>query len=112
MQMIKIYVGNLSFKTNEDALRAAFEAHGEVASASIVVDRDTGRSRGFGFVEMPNDAEARAAIAALNGSSLDGRELTVNEARPREPRSGGGFGGNRRGGGFGGGGGGGRRGSW
>jgi RNA recognition motif-containing protein len=123
--MIKIYVGNLSFKTDEGALRAAFEAHGEVVSASIVMDRETGRSRGFGFVEMSNDDQARAAITAMNGQNLDGRDLTVNEARPREPRAGGGggFGGGRGGGGGGGGrggfgggrgggGGGGGRGGW
>ncbi|MEX2217727.1 MAG: RNA-binding protein [Phycisphaerales bacterium] len=122
--MIKIYVGNLSFKTDENALREAFGQHGEVASASIVMDRETGRSRGFGFVEMSNDDEARAAITAMNGQNLDGRDLTVNEARPREPRQGGGGfgggggGGGRRsggggfGGGGGGGGGGGRRGGW
>jgi cold-inducible RNA-binding protein len=119
--MIKIYVGNLSFKTDENSLRAAFEAHGQVASASVVMDRETGRSRGFGFVEMANDEEAKNAINAMNGQNLDGRDLTVNEARPREPGAGGGFGGGggggRRagGGGFGGGGGGGgggRRGGW
>lgn len=117
--MVKIYVGNLSFSTTDASLRAAFEAHGQVASASVVLDRDTGRSRGFGFVEMPNDAEARAAIEGMNGKDVDGRSLTVNEARPKEPRAGGGFGGGgggRRGGGggFGGGGGGGSRGgrSW
>jgi RNA recognition motif-containing protein len=102
--MIKIYVGNLSFKTDENALRAAFEQHGQVASASIVMDRETGRSRGFGFVEMSNDEEARNAINAMNGQNLDGRDLTVNEAKPREPRpGGGGFGGGRGGGGGGGG---------
>jgi cold-inducible RNA-binding protein len=102
--MIKIYVGNLSFKTDENALRAAFEAHGEVSSASIVMDRETGRSRGFGFVEMANDEQARAAINAMNGQNMDGRDLTVNEAKPREPRpGGGGFGGGRGGGGGGGG---------
>ena len=116
--MLKIYVGNLSFNTNEDGLRAAFEAHGEVASATVVADRDTGRSRGFGFVEMSNDDQARAAINAMNGTELDGRQLTVNEAKPREAGGGGGrggFGGGRGGGGgvgggrggFGGGGGGG-----
>jgi RNA recognition motif-containing protein len=119
--MIKIYVGNLSFKTDENALRSAFEQHGQVASASIVMDRETGRSRGFGFVEMSNDDEARNAINAMNGQNLDGRDLTVNEAKPREPRAGGGggFGGGRGGGGGrgfggggGGGGGGGRRGGW
>jgi cold-inducible RNA-binding protein len=124
--MLKLYVGNLSFKTTEDQLRQAFEAHGQVSSATVVMDRDTGRPRGFGFVEMPNDDEARAAIEALNGKPLDGRDLTVNEARPREGGGGGGggsrggFGGGRGGGGGGGrggfggggGGGGGGRGGW
>jgi RNA recognition motif-containing protein len=100
---MKMYVGNLSFKTTEGQLRELFEAHGQVSSASLVMDRETGRPRGFGFVEMPNDAEANAAMNALNGKNIDGRDLTVNEARPRE---GGGGGGGR--GGFGGGGGGGR----
>jgi cold-inducible RNA-binding protein len=103
---MKIYVGNLSFSTSESQLREMFEAHGQVDSATLVMDRDTGRPRGFGFVEMSNDDEARAAMAALNGQSIDGRDLTVNEARPRENRAGGG--GGR--GGFGGGGGGGGRG--
>jgi RNA recognition motif-containing protein len=93
---MKIYVGNLSFNTSEEALRAAFAAHGQVATASLVMDRDTGRPRGFGFVEMNNDAEARAAMAALHGSELDGRQLTVNEAKPREDRGGGNRGGGRR----------------
>lgn len=110
---MKIYVGNLSFNTNEDTLRATFEQHGAVASASIVTDRETGRPRGFGFVEMDDPNQAQAAINALNGATLDGRPLTVNEARPREdrPRNGGfGGGGGRGRGGFGGGGG--RRGGW
>jgi RNA recognition motif-containing protein len=102
---MKLYVGNLSFNTNDAGLRAAFEQFGAVASAQVVTDRDTGRSRGFGFIEMPNDAEAQAAIQGMNGKGLDGRDLTVNEAKPREPRAGG-FGGG--GGGRGGGGGGGR----
>jgi RNA recognition motif-containing protein len=109
--MTKIYVGNLSFNTTEDGLRQVFEQYGEVATASIVTDRETGRSRGFAFVEMPNDGEAKAAIEAMNGQALDGRNLTVNEARPREAGGGGrgGFGGGGGGrGGFGGGGGGGR----
>jgi cold-inducible RNA-binding protein len=114
--MMKLYVGNLSFNTGEAELRALFEPHGEVASAAIVMDRDTGRSRGFGFVEMSSDDAARAAIGAVNGQSVDGRNLVVNEAKPRENRagSGGGGGGARRGGfgGGGGGGGGGRRGGW
>jgi len=91
-----IYVGNLSFDTNDASLRAAFEAHGEVSSAQVITDRDTGRSRGFGFVEMPSQEEAQAAMTALNGSDLDGRTLNVNEARPRGDRRGGGGGGGRR----------------
>ena len=91
-----IYVGNLSWGTTEDLLRETFEQYGEVLSARIITDRDTGRSRGFGFVEMENEDEANAAIDALNGQSMDGRPLTVNEARPRAPRLGGG---NRGGGG-------------
>lgn len=95
---MKIYVGNMSFNTNEDDLRKAFEAHGTVDSVNIVTDRDTGRPRGFGFVEMSNDTEAKAAIEGLNGKELDGRTLNVNEARPRPEggrnrRSGGGGGG-------------------
>jgi cold-inducible RNA-binding protein len=107
--IMKIYVGNLSFNTSESALRAAFEAHGAVASASLVMDRETGRPRGFGFVEMNDDNEAKAAMAALNGKEMDGRSLTVNEAKPREGGGGGGGGGGRGRGGFGGGGGGGGR---
>ncbi|CAN5743839.1 hypothetical protein BH23CHL2_BH23CHL2_11510 [soil metagenome] len=84
---MNLYVGNLSFDTNEDALRQAFAAHGTVSSARVITDRETGRSRGFGFVEMDDDQAARSAMAALNGQELDGRELTVNEARPREPRN-------------------------
>ena len=87
---MKIYVGNLPFSTNEASLRQMFEAHGDVASASIVMDRETGRPRGFGFVEMSNDEEARKAIEAMNGQSIEGRALVVNEARPREDRGGGG----------------------
>ena len=115
---MKLYVGNLSFSTTEAALRSSFEQFGTVASASLVMDRDTGRPRGFGFVEMPDDSQAQAAIEGMNGKNLDGRNLTVNEARPREDRAGGGrggFGGGGGGrGGFGGGGGGGRggRGGW
>ena len=95
---MNIFVGNLSFNTRDDSLRQAFSAFGKVDSAQVVNDRQTGRSRGFGFVEMANADEARAAISALNGSDLDGRPLTVNEARPREdrPRTGGGGGGERR----------------
>jgi RNA recognition motif-containing protein len=106
-----IYVGNLSFDATEDQLRSMFEAYGEVARASIVTDRDTGRSRGFGFVEMPDDSAAMSAIEALNGTAIGGRNITVNEARPKTERGGGGGGGR---GGFGGGrgGGGGGRGGY
>jgi len=106
---MKIYVGNLSFQTTESELRSLFEAHGDVASASLVMDRETGRPRGFGFVEMNNDEQAKAAMNALNGQNVGGRDLVVNEARPREERGGFGGGGGRGGsrGGFGGGGGGG-----
>jgi len=107
---LKIYVGNLSFDTREDDLTREFSVYGEVASANVISDRDTGRSRGFGFVDMPSDTEAQAAIAGLNGKDMMGRTLTVNESRPRESGSGGGgFGGGR--GGSGGGYGGGRGGS-
>lgn len=81
-----IYVGNLAYATDDDGLRAAFAAFGEVTSARVVLDRMTHRSKGFGFVEMPNAEEAQAAIAALNGSDLDGRPLRVNESQPRPPR--------------------------
>lgn len=102
---MKLYVGNLSFKTTEQSLRAKFEEFGEVASATIVMDRETGRPRGFGFVEMNDAGQAQAAINAMNGTSFEGRDLTVNEAKPREDRGGfGGGGGGRRGGGGGGGG--------
>ncbi len=90
---MKIYVGNLSFDTGESDLRAAFEAHGTVDSVAVVSDKYTGRSRGFGFVEMNNDEEAKAAMAELNEKELDGRKLNVNEARPREDNRGGGGGG-------------------
>jgi RNA recognition motif-containing protein len=108
----KLYVGNLSYNTDSSALEQLFGQHGTVESAQIIADRDTGRSKGFGFVEMSSDSEAQNAIAALNGHEYDGRALTVNEAKPREdrPRSGG-FGGGGGGGGrggYGGGGGGGR----
>jgi RNA recognition motif-containing protein len=83
---MNIYVGNLSYRTTEDDLRTAFEAYGAVSSASIVMDRETHRSRGFGFVEMPSDEEALEAIQGLNGADLGGRALKVNEARPREDR--------------------------
>ena len=95
---MNIYVGNLSFDETEASLESVFAAHGEVTSARIITDRETGRSRGFGFVEMSDQAQAQAAIAALNGTNLNGRDLTVNEARPREDRggSGGGSGGGGR----------------
>ena len=104
----KLYVGNLSYNVTGSDLEQLFAAHGTVQSAEIIADRETGRSKGFGFVQMGSDAEAQAAIAALNGQQNDGRALTVNEAKPREerPRSGGGGGGSR--GGYGGGGGGSR----
>src|SRR5213075_3120489 len=105
----KLYVGNLSYNTNSSDLEQLFAAHGTVQSAEIIADRDTGQSKGFGFVQMGSDAEAQAAIAALNGQEHDGRQLTVNEARPKENRTGGGGGGGGRGG-YGGGGGGGRSG--
>jgi RNA recognition motif-containing protein len=104
-----IYVGNISFQTTEQDLDAAFSAYGQVDRVQIVKDRDTGQARGFAFVEMPVNADADKAMAALNGAELGGRTLTVNEARPREPRPGGGGGGNRFGGGGGHGGGGGGR---
>src|SRR5688572_29926303 len=105
----KLYVGNLSYDVDSSELEQLFGQHGQVQSAQIINDRDTGRSKGFGFVEMANDQEADAAIAALNGQQHNGRALTVNEARPREDRGGGfgGGGGGRRGGGGGYGGGGG-----
>jgi RNA recognition motif-containing protein len=83
---MNIYVGNLSYEVTEDDLREAFEAHGEVSSANVITDKFTGKSRGFGFVEMPKDDEARSAIEALNGFDLKGRTLNVNEARPRNDR--------------------------
>ena len=83
---MNIYVGNLSYDTASAGLRAAFEAHGEVVRAEVVMDRDTGRARGFGFVEMPSDSEAQAAMEALNGSQLDDRTLNVDKARPRGSR--------------------------
>jgi RNA recognition motif-containing protein len=114
----RLFVGNLSFNSTEDGLAAIFEQGGwQVASISVVTDRDTGRSRGFAFVEMNSDADAQAAIAALDGQNFDGRPLRVNEAEEKKPRSGGfgggggggggGYGGDRRGGGGGGRGGGG-----
>jgi RNA recognition motif-containing protein len=89
---LRIYIGNLSFDTTEENLETQFAAHGNVRSVSIIRDRQTGRSRGFGFVEMDDDQEASAALTALNGTELDGRALTVNEARPRTGRSGGDWG--------------------
>ncbi len=80
---MKIYVGNLSYSTTEEGIRSAFSQFGAVDSVDVIVDRNTGRSRGFGFVEMSDDAEARAAINGLNGKDLDGRSLNVNEAKPR-----------------------------
>lgn len=107
----KLYVGNLSFNTTENELHDAFAAHGTVTEANLMVDRESGRPRGFGFVTMSSEAEAQAAITALNGAQMDGRPLTVNIAKPREERSGGGggrgFGGGGGGRGYGGGGGGG-----
>src|SRR5436190_15384642 len=102
----KLYVGNLSYNTTSSELEQLFSQHGTVQSAEVISDRDSGRSKGFGFVQMGSDEEAQAAIAALNGQEQDGRTLTVNEAKPREDRGGGGGGGGR--GGFGGGRGGGR----
>jgi RNA recognition motif-containing protein len=84
---MNIYVGNLSFNTTDDDLNEAFGRHGQVESARVVSDRVTGRSRGFGFVEMPNGNEAQAAISAMNNTDLQGRSITANEARPREERS-------------------------
>jgi RNA recognition motif-containing protein len=103
----KLYVGNLSYGTTGSDLEQLFAKHGAVQSAEVVADRETGRSKGFGFVQMGGDDQAQAAIAALNGQEHDGRNLTVNEAKPREdrPRSGGGGGFARSGGGYGGGGG-------
>src|ERR1017187_8411529 len=91
--MKNIFVGNLSFGATEDSLRSLFAAYGTVERASVVTDRDTGQPRGFGFVEMTNDAEGDKAIAALNGTDFDGRTLNINEARPKAERSGGGGGG-------------------
>jgi RNA recognition motif-containing protein len=94
---MNIYVGNLSFKTTDTELREAFESFGNVSSVNIITDRETGRPRGFAFVEMPNAEEGRKAVESLNGQNMGGRALTVNEARPREDRGrGGGGGGGRR----------------
>ena len=101
----KLYVGNLSYSATEQTLTDTFSQCGTVTSAKLITDRDTGRSKGFGFVEMSSDEEAQAAIAKLNGQDNDGRAMKVNEAKPMEPRRGGG----NRGGGYGGGGGGGGR---
>ena len=113
---MKIYVGGLPYDTDESQLSQIFASYGEVASAKIITDRETGRSKGFGFVEMSDDAAAKRAIEELQGAELGGRSITVNEARPSEPRTGGGgYGGGRSGGGGGygggrdGGGGGGKR---
>jgi len=100
----KLYIGNLSYDVSSSDLEALLSPHGTVQSAEVITDRSTGQSKGFGFVEMDSDAEAQAAITALNGQDHGGRSLTVNEAKPREPRSGGG--------GYGGGGGGGGRGGY
>jgi cold-inducible RNA-binding protein len=94
----KLFVGNLSFNTTENDLQDAFAAHGTVTEANLMMDRATGKPRGFAFITMSSPDEAQKAIQALNGSTLDGRALTVNEARPREERSGGGGGGGGRGG--------------
>ncbi len=92
---MNLFVGNLSYETTEQDLREAFEAFGQVSSSAVITDRETGRSRGFGFVEMSDDGEAREAIEALNNKDLNGRSLNVNEAKPRENRGGGGGGGGR-----------------
>jgi hypothetical protein len=110
----KLYVGNLPYSFRDEDLQQAFAAHGSVSSAKVMMERDTGRSKGFGFVEMGSDAEAQAAINGMNGQQFGGRGLVVNEARPMEARpprtGGGGFGGGAGGGGYGGGAGGGRSG--
>ena len=109
----KLYVGNLPYSFRDQDLEQAFSEFGAVNSAKVMMERDTGRSKGFGFVEMGNDAEAQAAVNGMNGQPLGGRSIVVNEARPMEarpPRSGGGYGGGGGGGGYGGGGGGGRSG--
>ncbi|MCV2370664.1 RNA recognition motif domain-containing protein [Roseateles oligotrophus] len=103
----KLYVGNLAYSVRDETLQEAFSQFGQVTSAKVMMDRDTGRSKGFGFVEMGSDAEAQSAINGMNGQDMDGRAIVVNEARPREERPGGfgGGGGRSGGGGFGGGGG-------
>ena len=98
----KLYVGNLSYSVDDQSLNQNFSDFGTVSSAKVMMDRDSGRSKGFGFVEMSSDAEAQAAISGMNGKSVDGRDMVVNEARPMEPRTGG-FGGGGGGGGVGGG---------
>ena len=95
----KLYVGNLSYNIRDEELQQAFAQYGSVSSAKVMMDRETGRSKGFGFVEMGSDAEAQAAINGMNGQALDGRAIVVNEARPREERPGGFGGGGRSGGG-------------
>ncbi len=107
MSQSKLYVGNMSFDTTETDLRDKFSEFGEVQSVHVVTDRETGRPRGFAFVEMSSDSEAQAAIDAMNGQDFQGRSLNVNVAKPREPRGGGGGGYGGGGGGYGGGGGGG-----
>jgi cold-inducible RNA-binding protein len=112
---MKLYVGNLPFSVTDDQLRSLFEVHGQVSSASVVMDRETGRARGFGFVEMADSNAAHAAIEAMNDKPYEGRNLTVNEAKPKVGGGGGGGGsrgGGGRGGFGGGGGGGGGRGGW
>ena len=94
--MKKLYIGNLSYGATEETLRSLVEGHGTVESVTVITDRETGRSKGFGFVEMSNDAEAERAISALNGKEIDGRTLTVSEARPKTERPGGGGGRGRR----------------
>ena len=96
--MTTIYVGNLPWSYGSTELEQLFKQYGDVAAAEVIMDRETGRSRGFGFVQMANDADMEPAITALNGTELGGRTLTVNEARPQEPRTGGGGGGGGRGG--------------
>lgn len=108
----KLYVGNLPYSVDDSQLQQLFEAHGAVQSAQVIMDRDTGRSKGFGFVEMGSDQEAQAAISGLNGKEVDGRALTVNEARPKTEGGGGRGGGGGGRGGYGGGGGGGGRGGY
>ena len=85
--LMRLYVGNLAYSTNDDRLMEVFRQHGDVTDAKVIMDRDTGRSKGFGFVEMPNDSEATEAIRALDGTDVDGRMIKVNEAQPQERRS-------------------------